>query len=135
MKLEDLQDIMTVLKESDLNHIEYEKDEIKILMKKSKIAPVRRIQNLQDENIKEEKKEIVEIKSYNVGRFFYRKKDDRYVLRVGKKIKEGSVLGYIESVGLRTDIISSVSGRIVEIMLPDGSLADYGKILVKIERD
>lgn len=135
MKLEDLQDIMTVLKESDLNHVEYEKDNIKIRMKKSKIAPVKYVQNLEHENNQEDKKEIVEIKSYNVGRFFYRKKDDRYVLRLGKKIKEGSVLGYIESVGLRTDVVSSINGKVVEIMLENGSLADYGKVLVKIERD
>lgn len=135
MNLEELQDIMTVLKESELNYVEYEKDGLKILMKKNGKNSMKYIQNLENKATQENKKELVEIKSYNVGKFFYRKKNNRNVLRLGKNIKEGSVIGYIESVGVRTDVVSSVNGKIVDIMLEDGGLADYGKILVKIEKD
>jgi acetyl-CoA carboxylase biotin carboxyl carrier protein len=41
-------------------------------------------------------------------------------------------IGYTESIGILTDVKSDFDGEIVEILVENGEIAEYGKVLVKI---
>ncbi len=54
-------------------------------------------------------------------------------VRVGQNVKKGDVLCVIEAMKLMNEIESDCSGEIVEILVKDEEMVDYGKPLFKIK--
>jgi len=75
-----------------------------------------------------------EIKSPMVGTFYTKPAPDAdsYV-SVGDIVKKGDTLCIIEAMKIMNEIESEKSGRIVEICLEDGQMAEYEEPLFKIE--
>ena len=89
-------------------------------------------------NIPEKNKEIVTkntediskeevIKSYNIGEISLER------LEKGMEVYKGMRLAKIRTIGIDTDIKSTVSGKLKEILISDQSNVDYGKPLFVIE--
>jgi|SRR5690625_1024956 len=77
--------------------------------------------------------DIVEIVSPMVGTF-YRKpspESDPYV-QVGDKIEESTVVCIVEAMKLFNEIEAETTGEIVEILVGDGELVEYGQALFKV---
>jgi biotin carboxyl carrier protein len=55
------------------------------------------------------------------------------IMAENARIKAGQVVGSIESMKLLNDIISEVSGAVLETMVEDGTPVEYGQPLCKIE--
>jgi acetyl-CoA carboxylase biotin carboxyl carrier protein len=77
---------------------------------------------------------LKDITSPMVGTFYRRPAVDAapYV-EVGAFVKKGDVLCIVEAMKLMNEIEAEVSGRIVEVYLEDGQMAEYGEPLFKIE--
>ncbi len=75
-----------------------------------------------------------EIKSPMVGTFYTKPAPDAdaYVA-VGDIVKKGDTLCIIEAMKIMNEIESEKSGRIIEICLEDGQMAEYEEPLFKIE--
>jgi len=54
------------------------------------------------------------------------------MITVGMAVKKDQKVGYVEAIGLKTDIKSEFDGEIKEILVKNGEVAEYGKVLVKI---
>ena len=54
-------------------------------------------------------------------------------VEIGKTVKIGDTLCIIEAMKLMNEIESEYSGEIVEILVKDGEMVDYGKPLFKIK--
>ncbi len=80
-----------------------------------------------DENIKI-------VKSPMVGTFYEKPSPDaeNYV-KLGQKVKKGDILCIIEAMKLMNEIESEFDGEIVEILVKDQEMVDYGKPLFKIK--
>lgn len=52
---------------------------------------------------------------------------------VGAQIKAGQVVGAIESMKLLNDIVSDVSGTVIETMVEDGMPVEYNQVLCKVK--
>jgi acetyl-CoA carboxylase biotin carboxyl carrier protein len=52
---------------------------------------------------------------------------------VGARVSAGQVVGSIESMKLLNDIVSDVSGDVIESMVEDGTPVEYNQILCKIK--
>lgn len=52
---------------------------------------------------------------------------------LGARISAGQVVGAIESMKLLNDIVSDVSGDVVESMVEDGTPVEYNQVLCKIK--
>ena len=52
---------------------------------------------------------------------------------VGAQVAEGEIIGNIESVGRRTDVVSPVAGEIVEIVAQEAAPVQYGEVLMRIQ--
>lgn len=79
---------------------------------------------------------VVEIVSPMVGTF-YRKPSpeaDPYV-QVGDKIKESTIVCIVEAMKLFNEIEAEVEGEIVEVLVEDGELVEYGQPLFKVKTD
>lgn len=136
MELKFVQNIMKLLKETDVRELEMEEDKVKIYLKKGNgvaiahhPAPVA----VAEEAV--EVKEYVEVKSKKIGKYFYKNKDGEALFQVGQAVEEGAKLGYVDTMGIKNEVIANATGTITEIFVKNGGVADYGKVLVKIEKN
>lgn len=90
--------------------------------KKEDIKPV-----IEDANIKE-------VASPIVGTFYGASSPDKpsYV-KVGSKVKKGDTLCIIEAMKLMNEIQSEVDGEVVEILVDDQQMVEYGQTMFKIK--
>jgi acetyl-CoA carboxylase biotin carboxyl carrier protein len=54
-------------------------------------------------------------------------------VEIGKKVKKGDVLCIIEAMKLMNEIESEFDGKVIEILVKDGEMVDYGKPLFIIK--
>jgi len=127
-------EIIKIIGESQLTEMSIEKKEFKLFIKKPKLVLE---ENIEDEEIEvigekieiEEEKNIV---SKNVGRFYFIDREENPMMTVGMVVKKGQKVGYVEAIGIKTDIESEFDGEIKEILIENGELAEYGKVFVKL---
>lgn len=55
------------------------------------------------------------------------------ICSVGAEVTEGQVVGAIESMKLLNDVVSEVSGTVVEVLVEDGMPVEYGQPLFRVE--
>ena len=84
------------------------------------------------EKINNENKKI--IKSPMVGTFYSKPSptSDPYT-EIGKQIQKGDVVCIVEAMKLMNEIESEFDGRIVEILLKDGDMVEYGSPIFVVE--
>ncbi len=75
-----------------------------------------------------------EVKSPMVGTFYRRPSPDaKTYVEAGDMVKKGAVLCIVEAMKLMNEIEADISGRIAEVCLEDGQMAEYGEVLFRIE--
>lgn len=157
MDLEYIKKLVRLLDSTSLTSIEIEEDGKYIKLKKeskipklvtTQINPQSQIvENMntisvpaKTETVKQETKEekssskLHEIKSPIVGTFYRAPtpEADSYV-RVGDKISVGSVMCIIEAMKLMNEIESDVAGKLIKILVENGTPIEYGQPLFLIE--
>ncbi|WP_320047077.1 biotin/lipoyl-containing protein [uncultured Ilyobacter sp.] len=135
--INNVEDLMQILNDTSLTEINFESEDLKIVLKRPKLVPAapQQVEVLESDNEVEETKKYKEVKSYNVGKFSYHIKGGKAMIKVGDKIKEGQEIGYISTIGVNSPVTTPYAGTVKEILLEEGSLADYGKNLVLVELD
>lgn len=92
-------------------------------------------QQAMTEQTEENDEDLVEITSPMVGTF-YRKpspESDPYV-EVGDKISEDTIVCIVEAMKLFNEIEAETTGEIVDILVADGELVEYGQPLFKVKQ-
>ncbi|MEI3611749.1 acetyl-CoA carboxylase biotin carboxyl carrier protein [Pseudogracilibacillus sp. SO30301A] len=162
LKVQELREIIRLIDQSSISEFVYENDGSSITIKKTtedkqvnvreeviQTPPVVQVPVAQkkEEAVKEEPKQeadtdvvttddenIVEIVSPMVGTF-YRKpspESDPYV-KVGDKIDESTIVCIVEAMKLFNEIEAETTGEIVEVLVGDGELVEYGQALFKVK--
>lgn len=149
MEYKEIKKLMEDMGNSKLTEIEIEfPDGIKISMKKDSsaklAAPTPMIREKSEIlEVKEtalplvcevEKMEGKVVKSPMVGTFYLKSSptSDPFV-EIGSKIKKGDTLCIIEAMKLMNEIESEFDGEVIEILVKDGDMVDYGKPLFVIK--
>ena len=148
MDYSEIKKIIQDMGESKIDTLEIEfPDGLKIKMNKGKknnveassqnsqIVPV--VSNEVVNNIKTETKQEEEykiIKSPMVGTFYSKSspKAEPFV-KVGDKVKKGQVVCIVEAMKLMNEIESEFDGEVVEILVKDEEMVEYGQVLIKIK--
>lgn len=83
-----------------------------------------------------DRENLTEVTSPIVGTFYSRpsEKDETFV-KLGQKVKKGDVLCILEAMKIMNEIRSPHSGTITKVLLEDGDMADYGKMLFLMEEE
>ena len=141
MEYEKIKQLMIDMGNSKLTSIDIEfPDGVKIKMEKNAsvaLAPV-----VQEVIVEAPAKEVAKneevregniIKSPMVGTFYSKSSptSNPYV-EVGSEVKKGTVLCIIEAMKLMNEIESEFNGKIVEILVEDGTPVEYGQPLFRI---
>lgn len=128
-----IDELIRILTEKELSEINFEEKEFKIKIKKDLNETIEP-EIIEEEIIEENKidENIKEIKSANIGKFYFYDKEGKAIISIGQTIKAGQTIGYISTVGIKTPIKSKIAGTIEDILLKNGEATDYGKILIKV---
>ncbi len=147
MNYEEIKKLMDDMGDSKLSEIEIEfPDGIKISMKKDSglklSSPVPMVQEVNSPAVKapaelaiqEKKLDGNIVKSPMVGTFYSKSAPtaDAFVT-VGSKVKKGDTLCIIEAMKLMNEIESEFDGEVVEILVKDDEMVEYGQPLFVIK--
>ncbi|SHJ58322.1 biotin carboxyl carrier protein [Clostridium cavendishii DSM 21758] len=104
-----------------------------VVLSNKKTETIREEIDIKEELIDD--KDIVVVKAPIVGSFYKSAAPDKPAfVEIGSKIKKGQVLCIIEAMKLMNEIESDVDGEIVEIMVNNEDMVEYGAPLFKIRR-
>ena len=146
MEYEQIKKIMDDMGESKLSSLEIAfpdgtkislKKEEKVIVKKDNVdvETLKKVE-IKEENISknEDKKSGNIVKSPMVGTFYIKPSPTSVpYVEVGKNVKKGDVLCIVEAMKLMNEIESDFDGKIVEILVKDGTPVEYGTELFIIQ--
>jgi acetyl-CoA carboxylase, biotin carboxyl carrier protein len=157
MKIEEVKELINLINESDLALFEFETDDCYLKMDKSTTrssevkevvtaaspTPVANITssettivNKEETTISAPAQEGYIVKSPIVGTFYISPSPDKPAYtEVGKRVKQGDTLCIIEAMKLMNEIESEVSGEVLEILVENESMVEFGQPLFRIRRD
>ncbi|UOR12345.1 acetyl-CoA carboxylase biotin carboxyl carrier protein [Halobacillus amylolyticus] len=162
LKVQEIRELIKLIDESHIDEFSYETNGTKVSMKKNggqiitetptetKPATPQKPQPVQEEELKPQE-EVVEkkdqetaaeqssnydqeITSPMVGTFYQSPSPDQgaYV-QVGDQVKQDSVVCIVEAMKLFNEIEAEVSGEVVEILVKDGELVEYGQPMFRVK--
>lgn len=160
MDIAEIQKLIKALDQSSIGELEYNKEDMKLLLKKNlnddlqfvrKVSegsvsnnkmiqedysiPHAQVNESNQENVEKITENLHEIKSPMVGTFYDSSSPDAepYV-EIGKEINEGSAVCIVEAMKLFNEIESDVRGEVVEILVGNGELVEYGQTLFLVNK-
>lgn len=139
MEFENLITLIKTVSDVDITDFKYEKNDIKICMRKqavqqnvvSQATPVVQT-TFEEQGLKQEQTGSF-IKSPLVGRFYIAPAEDADpFVKVGDCIKKGQTVAIVEAMKLMNDIESEFDGIIAEVLVNNGEAVEYGQPLFRI---
>lgn len=132
MELKDIQELMKVLKKEDIAELKVRYGKVKLTLTNSENTNI--TNNAAPVTEKAEKKapkavlpEQEIVKSSNVGKI------KLVSSKPGTLVKKGQILAKINTIGIDSEVKSTVNGILKEVLVADGSPVDFAKELFKIE--
>ncbi len=142
MELEDLKELIELLKETDITELQIEKEGTKVKIRREKLiasldVPVHKSPALHEKIIAEtadEAQRLVTVTSPIVGTFYRSPSPDADpFVEIGTRVKKNQVLCIVEAMKLMNEIESEIDGIIVKILVENGQPVEYGEPLFLIE--
>lgn len=151
MKIDQLKQVLEMLDQSNVNELSLETDTYKLKLKKqgdgvvvsqhdAVAAPTvqqKVVETAQKPavvpEVMEEKDDTVTINALMVGTFYSRANPEKPAfVKVGDQIEVGQVVCILEAMKLFNNLNSEIAGTVVEILVADGDLVEFGQPLFRI---
>lgn len=142
MEIDDLKELIDLLKDTDITELQIEKEGTKVKIRREKILSSLDIaaQKLSGSReatgaeTGEESQRLVTVTSPIVGTFYRAPSPDAAPFtEVGARVKKNQVICIIEAMKLMNEIESEVDGIVVKILVENGQPVEYGEPLFLIE--
>lgn len=142
MEIDDLKELIDLLKETDITELQFEKDGSKVRIKRERMLSPMEIQvkkfgGLQEKGISEtaeEETRLITITSPIVGTFYRASSPESApFVEVGSRVKKGQVLCIVEAMKLMNEIESEIDGTVIKVLVENGQPVEYGEPLFLIE--
>jgi acetyl-CoA carboxylase biotin carboxyl carrier protein len=142
MELEDLKELIELLKDSDITELQVEKEGTKVKIKRERFLqslelPVHKTSTFQEKmaaEAEEEAQRLVTITSPIVGTFYKASTPEANpFVELGSNVIKGQVLCIVEAMKLMNEIESDVDGIVVKRLVENGQPVEYGEPLFLIE--
>ncbi|OPJ63611.1 acetyl-CoA carboxylase biotin carboxyl carrier protein [Clostridium oryzae] len=154
MNLDVVEQLIKMMEKSALSSMEVQWEGMKVKLEKSGVTSseafnevkqekiekkVSNVDNKIEEGIAEKKFEEAEdisyIKSPMVGTFYSSPSPDKETfVEVGQRIEKGKVICIIEAMKLMNEIEAEEDGTIIDILVHDGDMVEYGQPMFKIRK-
>ncbi|MFP7477745.1 acetyl-CoA carboxylase biotin carboxyl carrier protein [Terribacillus saccharophilus] len=155
LKLEELKELITLIDQSSIDEFDYETEGEKVSLRKNKEvvqvaaapAPVQQAVSAPQAPVSAAQPEPAaqapeaaaknydyEITSLMVGTFYSKPNPDSDVfVSVGERVEKDTVVCIVEAMKLFNEITADVSGEIVEVLVENGELVEYGQPLFRVK--
>jgi len=142
MELEDLKELIELLKDTDVTELQIEKEGTKVKIRREKLLssleiPVHKSVAFHEKIVaetEEETQRLVTVTSPIVGTFYRASSPEASpFVEVGSKVSKGQVLCIVEAMKLMNEIESDVDGIMVKVLVENGQPVEYGEPLFLIE--
>ncbi len=143
MELDDLKDLIDLLKDTDITELQIEKEGTKVRIKRRKTAypehvPAEEVSAVAEDigvsEKGEEKESLVTVVSPIVGTFYRSPSPEAPpFVDEGSRVAKGQVLCIIEAMKLMNEIESEFEGVIRKAIVENGQPVEYGEPLFHIE--
>jgi acetyl-CoA carboxylase biotin carboxyl carrier protein len=154
MNIKEIKEMITLMNENNLQELEFEKDGMRIRLKKSsgsqfEVVTTQPSGALTKEVIDTKKTEavsakegaekapgahLIEIKAPMVGTFYRAPSPESPAfVELNQSINTGQVICIIEAMKLLNEIKSEHKGKIVDILVNNGESVEYGQVIMKLE--
>jgi len=141
MELDDLKELIELIKETDITELQVEKNGTKVRIKREKmLSPmeisVQKFGSLQEKVTQETEEEtrLITVTSPIVGTFYRAPSPEAApFVEVGSKVKKGQVLCIVEAMKLMNEIESEADGIVIKVLVENGQPVEYGEPLFLIE--
>ena len=158
MELKDIQNLIKFVAKSGANEVKLEMEDFKITIRtgtgKSEttilqqapvgipqipvptaVTPVPSEETpTEDKSVKEETSKYVEIKSPIIGTFYRKPSPDKPVfVEIGDTVGSDTVVCMVEAMKLFNEIEAEVSGKIVKVLIEDGTPVEFGQPLFLVD--
>ncbi len=145
MELDDLKDIIELLKETDVTELQIEKDGTKVKIKREKFfqsleipthKPVVTVTDSaeREKHMEEDTQRLFTVTSPIVGTFYRSPSPEApSFIEMGTRVKKGQVLCIIEAMKLMNEIECEIDGIVVKALVDNGQPVEYGEPLFLIE--
>lgn len=149
MKISRLQEIINIIEQTNINVLQVEEDNFKLYYQKNGATPssekmlseeTNTFNTYEEENglsediqTTQESNDIKEITSPMIGTFYMRPEPeaDSYV-KVGSTVSIGDSVCVLEAMKLLNEVTSDISGEILDVLVKDGDVIEYGQPLFKV---
>lgn len=158
LKIQEIREIIKLIDQSSIEKFTYEAENTKVTLEKGStvknVAPVQieeqpvvvqkapEVEEVKvihqaapvEQPVVVEDDSIQEVISPMVGTFYAASSPDvEDYVKVGDKVSEESIVCIVEAMKLFNEIEAEVSGEIVEILVKDGQLVEYGQPLFRVK--
>ncbi|UXR68689.1 MULTISPECIES: acetyl-CoA carboxylase biotin carboxyl carrier protein [unclassified Staphylococcus] len=149
MNFNEIKELIEMLDQSSLTEIKIENKESKISLKKEKItqhvtaASVPNVAQINPEPVSVESAEPVitedtsDLKTINapmVGTFYKAPSpEESPYVQIGDQVSPETTVCILEAMKLFNEIQAEVTGEIVEVLVEDGQMVEYGQALFKVK--
>nr|WP_272893597.1 acetyl-CoA carboxylase biotin carboxyl carrier protein [Heyndrickxia oleronia] len=159
MKIQEVRELIKLIDQSSINEFKLEGEGYSIKMKKNSdvtvveapiaqtpvmqpVAPApaapqvknEPVQEIVEQPVKKQDENLHKIVSPMVGTFYQSPSPDADVyVKVGSTVQSNSVVCIVEAMKLFNEIEAEVDGEIVEILVKDGQLVEYGQPLFLVK--
>ncbi len=149
MDIKDIKDLIITINNTDIERVEIEKDNIRIKISKGNSNKVKESTTIVSNPIEVEvNKEIITreevsledenlyiVKSPMVGTYYQAPgPGEESFVKIGGIVEKGQTLCIIEAMKLMNEIEAEVAGEVVEILVKNEDIVQYGQPLMKIRR-
>lgn len=148
INVRELEEVITLMNKSSIRKIHIEHEGTKVIIDKTErstehsaieLTQKKQVQITPIENSSVVKKEKVEnqtqqILSPMVGTFYSRPEADaEQFVQIGAQIKSNEIVCIIEAMKLFNEVEAGVSGEVIEILVDDGQVVEYGQPLFVVK--
>lgn len=140
MELDDLKELISLLKDTDITELQVEKDGTRVKIRRQamlssiEMHPKTPVVVEKSKETEDEAQRLITITSPIVGTFFRSPSSDAPpFVDAGAKVKKGQVICIIEAMKLMNEIESELEGIIVRALVENGQPVEYGEPLFLIE--
>lgn len=149
MQIDQIKELIQLLDQSSVHEMELETSDFKLSLKKEAqqtvSAPIMQTQafappapapqvNEQTEEPTQEKASYRTITSPMVGTFYSRPAPDKEAfVNVGDRVESGQIVCILEAMKLFNEVEAEISGEIVEVLVADGDLVEFGQPLFSVK--
>ncbi|QXM06606.1 acetyl-CoA carboxylase biotin carboxyl carrier protein [Crassaminicella indica] len=147
MNIKDIKELLLTIDQTSIQRVDIEQKDLKISVTKSSSdyhtsyeinkneMKIEKAVEDDNENIFVDDEDLYIVKSPIVGVFYAAPSPDaKAFVQVGDRVEKGQPICIIEAMKIMNEIQSEESGQVVEILVKNEDIVEYGQPLMKIRR-